>query len=48
LVRLGDDPVEQRQQHRVFGREIEIEGRPGKAGAFRQVVDRDLGQAALL
>ena len=47
-VGLGDDPFEQRQQHRVLGREIEVEGRPGDAGALGEVVDGDLGERPLL
>ena len=34
----------QREQHRVLGREVEVERRPGEAGAFGQVVDRDIGE----
>ena len=47
-VGLGDDPFEQRQQHRVLGGEVEVEGRSGDAGALGQVVDGDLGERALL
>ena len=47
-VGLGDDALEQRQQHRVLGREVEVEGRARDPGALGQVVDRDLGAAAAL
>ena len=35
-VRLGAD----REQHIAFGREVRVEGRPGNAGSFDDVVDR--------
>ena len=47
-VGFDDHPLEQREQDRVFGREVEVERRAGKAGALGQVVDRDVGERALL
>ena len=45
-VGLGHHPVQQREQDGVLGREVEVEGRPGDAGAAGQVVDRDGARAA--
>src|SRR3954466_6995399 len=44
----GDEAVDDRQHHRVLGREVEVEGGAGDAGAFGEVVDRDLAQRPLL
>ena len=38
---------EQRQQYRVLGREIEVEGRPRHPRSLGEVVDRDIGQRAM-
>ena len=46
-VRLGRHPVEQGEQHGVLGREVEVEGRAGDAGAAGEVVDGDGGQRPL-
>ena len=43
-VGLVDHAVQQRQQHRFFGREVEVERRPRDAGTLGQVIDRDVGQ----
>jgi hypothetical protein len=47
-VSFDEHPLEQRQHDRVLGREIEVERRAGNPGAFGQVVDRDVGERALL
>ena len=47
-VGLDDDAFDQRQQHRILGREIEVERRTGDSGALGQVVDGDLGQRAFV
>jgi hypothetical protein len=39
--------VQQRQQHRVFGPEIEVEGGAGDARALCQIVHGEVGQRAL-
>ena len=44
---LLDEAVEQRQQHRLLGGEVEVEGRPRYARAAREVVDGDVVQRAL-
>ena len=43
-----DHAVDQGQQDRVLGGEVEVEGGAGDAGAVGQVLDRDLAQRPLL
>jgi hypothetical protein len=47
-VRLGDHPLQQREQHCVFGREVKVERRAGDADAVGQVIDRNISQRPLL
>ncbi len=47
-IGFGDDPVEQRQQHRVLRREVEVERRAGDPGTLGEVIDGDLGERSVL
>lgn len=47
-IRVGDHALQQAVQHRVLGREVEVERRSGDTGTLGQVVDRDLGERTLL
>ena len=48
--RIGrhNDLLEQRQQHRILRREIEVERRPGQPGTPGQVIDGDIGERPLV
>ena len=46
-VGAGDHRLEQREQHRLLGREIEVERRTRDARALGQVIDGNVGERAL-
>ena len=47
-IGLDDDALEQREQHRVLGREVEVERRPRQTRSLGEVVDGDVGERPLL